>query len=110
MSLIGSKRDHALLKDALIKMGTKLNIDIREVDTTTGLIHQWVTSHAPVVQINAITSLAQKVIGDNDKAKKWLSEPNIALDNKAPVTLLGDRQGYERVRTLLLRIEYGVLS
>ena len=55
-----------------------------ELDPTTGLINQWVTAHAPVVQINEITSLTQKVIGDNDKARKWLQNRILPWITKRP--------------------------
>ena len=74
------------------------------------LVGLWVKTHAPVNQIREIEALAETVLGDREQASKWLSEPNLATDDKAPITLLGDQRGYDRVKNLLLRIEYGVLT
>jgi Protein of unknown function (DUF2384) len=57
-----------------------------------------------------ILTLAEKVFGDNQAADKWLTQPNLMLDNKAPIDLLDTPAGFNIVRTLLLRIEYGVLA
>lgn len=54
--------------------------------------------------------LASSIFGDRQVAKEWLSEPNLATDNKPPVALLGSDSGLLRVQTLLHRIEYGVLA
>jgi Protein of unknown function (DUF2384) len=77
---------------------------------TVDLVSRWVKTHAPVNQIREIEALAEAVIGDKYKAHKWLSEPNLALDNKPPVDLLGTDEGYARVKTLLMRIETGILA
>jgi putative toxin-antitoxin system antitoxin component (TIGR02293 family) len=64
----------------------------------------------PTAQIEEISILASAVLGDQDKGVKWLSEPNIAMDSKAPIDCIGEQAGYERVKNLLLRIEYGALA
>ena len=74
------------------------------------LMRQWIKRHVPTTQIEEISTLASAVIGDKDKAVKWLSEPNPAMDNRPPIDLVGEKDGYERVKNLLLRIEYGVLA
>lgn len=74
------------------------------------LFEHWVKAHAPTNQIHRINALAISVIGDEVRALNWLKEPNPATDNRAPIELLGEPQGYERVTNLLLRIEYGVLA
>lgn len=74
------------------------------------LIERWVRTHAPLDQIREVEKLATDVIGSNEDAIKWLSEPNPATDDRAPLDLLGDQEGYERVKNLLMRIEYGVLA
>ena len=78
--------------------------------TLRPLEEDWIVSHLPTDQIGRTTSLAIEVFGDEDVAVAWLREPNLATDNKAPIAMLGTTEGYERVRNLLLRIEYGVLA
>ena len=78
--------------------------------TVAALAQRWITGHLPAAEIEEISTLASAVIGDRSKATQWLSEPNIATDNRAPIDLIGEKDGYERVKSLLLRIEYGVLA
>ena len=70
----------------------------------------WIAAHLPTSQIEEILKLAAAVLGDREKAAKWLSRPRLALDNRAPIHLIGEKDGFERVQHLLLRIEYGVLA
>jgi hypothetical protein len=74
------------------------------------LIHHWIKNHVPTTQIEEISILATAVIGDQEKAMKWLSEPNLAMGNRPPIDFVGEKDGYERVKNLLLRIEYGALA
>lgn len=76
----------------------------------TALAQQWITRHLPAAEIQEISALASAVIGDANKAMQWLSQPNLATDNRAPIDLIGEQNGYERVKSLLLRVEYGVLA
>ena len=43
-------------------------------------------------------------------AASWLREPNLAMDDQRPIDLLGTEEGFHRVKNLLLRIQYGVLT
>lgn len=61
-------------------------------------------------QIEEVTQLANVVFGDYTVATSWLREPNLATDNQSPISLLGTPNGFERVKNLLLRIQYGVLA
>ena len=74
------------------------------------LAQQWLTSHIPTTQIQDIATIAADVFGDEHSSVKWLSEPNLATDNRAPIELMGEKDGFERVKNLLMRIEYGVLA
>jgi putative toxin-antitoxin system antitoxin component (TIGR02293 family) len=64
----------------------------------------------PTDQIESVMELAACVFEDQEVAKDWLNEPNLATDNKPPIALLGTKDGLLRVETLLHRIEYGVLA
>jgi uncharacterized protein (DUF2384 family) len=74
------------------------------------LVRHWIENHVPVSQIQEITSLAINVLGDTNQALDWLMHPNLATDNKPPVDLIAEQEGFERVKNLLLRIEFGVLA
>jgi uncharacterized protein (DUF2384 family) len=53
---------------------------------------------------------AAEVFGSAEIARRWLQEPNLAIDGRPPMELLDSESGYARVRTLLDRIDYGVLA
>lgn len=74
------------------------------------LVQEWAKRHAPTDQIEEISTLASVVIGDPQRALRWLSEPNLAIDNRSPIDLIGEKDGSERVKNLLLRAEFGVLA
>ena len=53
---------------------------------------------------------AEEVFNDAEIAKRWLQHPNLAMDGKSPMAILDSENGYARVKTLLDRIDYGVLA
>ncbi len=61
-------------------------------------------------QLESILELAAGIFEDENAAKEWLNQPNLATDEKPPIALLGTEAGFLRVQTLLRRIEYGVLA
>lgn len=61
-------------------------------------------------QVLEITRLAEVVFEDNEYAKTWLREPNMATGDRPPIELLDTKEGFEVVKNLLLRIQYGVLA
>jgi hypothetical protein len=79
-------------------------------DLSDSLLLHWVRQHLPVDQINEIRTLATAVLDDEKVAASWLTRPNPATDGRPPLDILGEHLGFERVKNLLLRIEYGVLA
>ncbi len=79
-------------------------------EVSSKLLGDWIRAHLTTAQIEEITSLATSVLEDRDKAVRWLSQTNPATDNRAPIELIGEPHGFERIKNLLLRIEYGVLA
>lgn len=53
---------------------------------------------------------AEEALGDADKARHWLSQPNRALGGQRPLTLLDSDAGALAVERVLGRIEHGVYS
>ncbi len=53
---------------------------------------------------------AEEALGDDEKARRWLSRPNRALGGHAPLTLLDSDAGALAVERVLGRIEHGVYS
>jgi len=70
----------------------------------------WVMQNLPRFQIESVLRLAVSVFENEEVAREWLNQPNLATDEKPPIALLGTEEGFLRVQTLLHRIEYGVLA
>lgn len=55
-----------------------------------------------------VHQLVIRVLGSQAVAARWMERPAPALDGRCPGELLANDAGVEAVRTLLMRIEYGV--
>jgi len=55
-------------------------------------------------------ALAEEVLEDEEQARDWLRSPQIGLNNRTPLDLMRTEAGAREVESLLIRIEYGVLS
>lgn len=51
---------------------------------------------------------AIEVLGDREKALRWLGTPVRGLDFATPISLLGTEEGARRVDTILGQMEHGV--
>jgi len=58
-------------------------------------------------RVDRIYTLAVEVLGDGEKAAKWLKRPSRALANEAPLKLLDTDAGTQRVERELRQIQYG---
>jgi putative toxin-antitoxin system antitoxin component (TIGR02293 family) len=63
-----------------------------------------------VYRLAKILAFAESVLGSKEKARHWLSAPNRALGNVAPLSLVETEAGADEVTNILGRIEYGVYS
>lgn len=54
-----------------------------------------------------LSALATQTFGTSEVAFQWLSTPHPSLHHQAPVELLDDPQGYQKVYDLLIAIQYG---
>jgi putative toxin-antitoxin system antitoxin component (TIGR02293 family) len=61
-------------------------------------------------RLSRIASLAEEVLGDSDKAKRWLHAPNRALGHETPLGFLDTDLGVRQVEAVLGRIAHGVHS
>ena len=57
-----------------------------------------------------IVAVAEKALGNRDRAYKWLRRENGALGGAIPVTLISTEPGCRAVEQVLGRIEYGAVS
>ncbi len=62
-----------------------------------------------IVAQTEIFRRAAEVIGSEDGAMRWMGTPVAALEYATPVSLLHSESGVEKVRTVLGRLEHGVL-
>lgn len=53
---------------------------------------------------------AQRVLGTQAEAIRWLSEPAIGLDQRSPIDVMTTPGGVEQVENLLTRMEFGTYS
>ena len=60
--------------------------------------------------IGCLEALAEHVFGEKDLAITWLRRSNLSTDDVPPLDLLREPNGFERIKNVLLRIEYGVLA
>jgi putative toxin-antitoxin system antitoxin component (TIGR02293 family) len=63
-----------------------------------------------VYRLAKILAFAESVLGSKEKARHWLSAPNRALGNVAPLSLVETEAGADEVTNILGRIEYGIYS
>ncbi|ATP52105.1 TPA: antitoxin Xre/MbcA/ParS toxin-binding domain-containing protein [Pseudomonas putida] len=57
-----------------------------------------------------ILHLATRVLGSRVLAAQWLYKPAIGLSHQVPCIIMVSRSGYQKVVTLLGRIEHGVYA
>lgn len=53
---------------------------------------------------------ATEVLGNEEKASRWLHRPNLALGDQSPLKLLDTDIGARQVEEILGRIEHGIYS
>jgi len=63
-----------------------------------------------LLRLLRLAAQATDVLGDRDKALRWLAAPNRALAGAAPLSLLDTDIGTQAAEAVLTRIEYGVYS
>ncbi len=58
--------------------------------------------------IDEMIARATEVIGSRDEAMRWLGTPVRALNFATPISILGTKDGVERVKDVLGQMEYGI--
>lgn len=59
------------------------------------------------VRVARVTSLAEEVFGEDEKAARWLRKPKSRFDGKTPLALLASEAGSRLVEEMLLQLDYG---
>jgi putative toxin-antitoxin system antitoxin component (TIGR02293 family) len=60
------------------------------------------------VRVAFLTSLAEEVFADDERAHFWLRTPAAALMSKRPIDLSESEEGTEAVEQILYRIAHGI--
>lgn len=59
------------------------------------------------VRIARISSLAEEVFGNDEKAARWLRKSKARFDGRAPFELIATEAGARLVEEMLLQLDYG---
>jgi putative toxin-antitoxin system antitoxin component (TIGR02293 family) len=57
-----------------------------------------------------LVAIANEYLGDQERTRRWLKQPNRALGGVAPVTAIDTELGARQVENILGRIAYGGVS
>ncbi len=57
-----------------------------------------------------IVGLANRIFGNEEKARQWLRKPNRSLSGIAPIDLLESEAGAHMIEEALYRIDYGIYA
>jgi uncharacterized protein (DUF2384 family) len=110
-------RYKAVLSKALADLDAQLTAlalpeAAREVaaETTRVIPARTRPNNRPSKDIAKILVIATAAFDDEDKAGRWLREPNIQTGNAPPVSLVGTPEGFAVVESVLHQIQYGVFG
>lgn len=63
-----------------------------------------------LVRLARVVATAAEVLGDTDRAARWLRRPNRSLGGEAPLELLDTDLGAQQVEAALGRLDHGVVG
>ena len=115
MSIVAQTQDFALITElsqdlgrSVKQVGELLDIHPRTLQRRqeSGRLEE--AERLKAQMLGEAFALAVTAFGDADTARAWLFSPLPTLAFARPVDLLGTIRGYERVRTLLGQIVFGV--
>ena len=108
-------------KDALLNLARFLSFPIDQIAELLPISERTIQRYTrgqhfnravseQILQIAEVVAKGVEVFEDRDRFLTWMQQPNVALGNKTPVSLLSSRFGTQMVLDELGRIEHGVLS
>jgi putative toxin-antitoxin system antitoxin component (TIGR02293 family) len=62
------------------------------------------------VRVARITSMAEQVFGDSERAWRWLRKPKKHFDGMTPMEKLGTEAGARLVEEIVQQIDHGMLA
>lgn len=113
--------NEGITKDALMRLVKYLNLSMSQMAKLIAITERTIQRYAlkehfnPVVseqilQIAEVAARGTNVFEDKDRFLSWVNQPNKALANKTPLSLLSSRFGTEMVLDEMGRIEHGIFS
>ena len=76
--------------------------------------HQGASVMAKVMPKNdcerQILAIATDAFDNEEKAWRWLHEPNLQTGNKPPIEVIDTQQGFKVVQVVLNQIKYGIFA
>jgi putative toxin-antitoxin system antitoxin component (TIGR02293 family) len=86
--------------------GVRLRSAMRRPSSPGSRLNQ--KQSAQLWRLAKVLCRAKEVLGGQKEAERWLCSPAMALDQRAPIDLLGTGAGAELVEELLTRFAWGV--
>lgn len=113
--------DYGITKDALLNLTRYLSFSISQIAKLLPISERTIQRYArrrhfnrvvseQILQIAEVAAKGIEVFKDKENFLSWMNQPNTALGNRKPLTLLSSRFGTEMVLDELGRIEHGVFS
>lgn len=113
--------NEGITKDALLRLVKYLNLSMSQMAKLIAITERSIQRYAledhfnrvvseQILQIAEVAARGTNVFEDKDKFLSWMQQPNKALANKTPMSLLSSRFGSEMVLDELGRIEHGIFS
>ncbi|UCH98057.1 MAG: DUF2384 domain-containing protein [Candidatus Aminicenantes bacterium] len=113
--------NEGITKDALMRLGKYLNLSITQMAKLIPITERTIQRYTlkkhfnrviseQILQIAEVAARGTNVFEDKDRFLSWMNQPNRALADKTPLSLLNSRFGTEMVLEELGRIEHGVFS
>lgn len=66
--------------------------------------HSSIAAEQAASRKEEMLNMAREVLGNEAQALRWLAQPKVALNGKAPIQLLDSESGFEMVRALLDKV------
>jgi putative toxin-antitoxin system antitoxin component (TIGR02293 family) len=113
--------NEGITKDALMRLGEYLNLSMTQMSKIIPITERTIQRYAikkhfnrviseQILQIAEVAARGTNVFEDKDRFLSWVNQPNRALADKTPLSLLHSRFGTEMVLDELGRIEHGIFS
>jgi len=112
---------HGVTKSALLNLARYLSFSMNQIAELLPITERTIQRYnrsqhfnqavsEQILQIAEVIAKGVEVFEDKTNFLAWMQQPNVALGNKPPLSLLSSRFGTEMVLDELGRIEHGVVS